>query len=410
MIVRKYTSKTIQDAISQIRADLGEHATIVATRSVKSGLLSSHLEVTAALDPVVPRSVIATQSKPLDKTSQTSTTQPTFATGRAAGGSWDRERRELDRLLAPLREELRALRREIQSAREQPQPVASDLQLNGLRYVAIDQPNDEANGNLARTGAIEAIRRKLERSGMIPEHIAQILRKTAERLSSSAPEAFAQAEPIAQELIMAPLRVAAPIETEARGAVAIVGPTGVGKTTLIAKIVTRAALVHERNAALVTCDSDRMGGHRSFEAIAETVGVPWRAAAHPSELRAALADLSAHDLILVDTPGFGLREIGSLDGWATQLSAAGVATHLLLPADMRAAELGSAVSVFSLLKPQSLSFSRLDCSLGLGGLYDAARLSGLPLMYLSDGARIPDDLHESNALDLSSMILAQDVN
>jgi len=86
--------------------------------------------------------------------------------------------------------------------------------------------------------------------------------------------------------------------------VAVVGPTGVGKTTTVAKLAARHAIERNKNVALISLDSDRVGGTGDLKVYAKAIGIPIKAAATPSAFKAAVNEFRKFDMVLVDTSGF----------------------------------------------------------------------------------------------------------
>lgn len=178
------------------------------------------------------------------------------------------------------------------------------------------------------------------------------------------------------------------------GVVAIVGPTGVGKTTTVAKLAARYALRHgRRHVALVTTDNFRIGGQEQLRSFARILGVPVFAAADAGELSAVLADLDDKRLVLIDTAGMGQRDL-RLAEQLTTLEGAGrpVQAYLMLSANTQLSVLMQIVRAFRSADPAGCILSKVDEATSLGGALTALLQSGLPVAYLGVGQRVPEDL------------------
>ena len=191
---------------------------------------------------------------------------------------------------------------------------------------------------------------------------------------------------------------------EEGGRLAFIGTTGVGKTTSLAKVAVRWALRHgARELALVSTDSARIGAQDELRALGQLLGaavyVPERFAGLP----ALLAQLSQFRLVLIDTPGASLRDpgfssrLGVLANSASQLESV-----LVLSANTQAAALEGIIRRFQPAHPASVLLTKLDEAATLGGSVSALIRAQLPLCYVSDGQRVPEDLRPARALDLLS--------
>ncbi|WP_435104290.1 flagellar biosynthesis protein FlhF [Arhodomonas sp. AD133] len=183
------------------------------------------------------------------------------------------------------------------------------------------------------------------------------------------------------------------------GVVAVVGPTGVGKTTTVAKLAARAALRHGRHqVALVTTDNFRVGGQEQLRSFARILGVPVHAAADGEELTALLADLADRRLVLVDTAGMSQRDMRLAEQFRTL--AAGerqVRPYLVLSANTQLSALIETLRAFRAVAPVGCILSKTDEATSLGGAITAVMRSRLPVAYVAHGQRVPEDLRPARA-------------
>jgi flagellar biosynthesis protein FlhF len=190
------------------------------------------------------------------------------------------------------------------------------------------------------------------------------------------------------------------------GRVALVGPTGVGKTTGIAKLAARWVMRHgARDLALVAMDDQRFGAHEQLRVLGRLLGVETYAVDEPAELPQLLARLSAQRLVLIDTAGLSARD-PQLAARANELAqvaqATGISVWLTLSAGAQAAVLEETVQHYAALAPESVLLTKLDEAASLGGVLSTLIASGLPLSYVSEGPRIPEDLAPARAHQLVS--------
>lgn len=175
--------------------------------------------------------------------------------------------------------------------------------------------------------------------------------------------------------------------------VALVGSTGVGKTTNLAKLAARYTLNEQANVALVTLDTYRVGAPDQLRVYAEIMGLPMRIVNDADEARAVKKELSNYDLILVDTAGgspFNREQIAELRN--TLLALAPDEVIHTVAANTPFEDLQHALRAFRLLNPTSLMITKLDETRQHGALYAALAEARLPLSYFSVGQNVPDDI------------------
>ncbi|MDZ4858247.1 MAG: flagellar biosynthesis protein FlhF [Candidatus Hydrogenedentes bacterium] len=175
--------------------------------------------------------------------------------------------------------------------------------------------------------------------------------------------------------------------------VALVGATGVGKTTNLAKLAAKYAVTHRARVALITADTYRVAAPEQLRVYANIIGIPLRVVNDAAEMAKALDTTRDCDLVLIDTAGGSQFNKGQLRELREILSAATPdETILVIGAGTSLDDARCIVENFSLLKPSSLFFTKLDETRRQGALYTLSAESGLPLSYLSTGQNVPDDL------------------
>ncbi len=190
-----------------------------------------------------------------------------------------------------------------------------------------------------------------------------------------------------------------PLETG--GVIALVGPTGAGKTTTIAKLAACFAQRHNaRDVALVTTDTVRVGGREQLHGYGRQLGIAVHEADSAQALALVLERLRDYKLVLIDTAGLGQRD-RNLVGQLNWLRASGqVKTLLCLPANSHFADLDEVVRRFSSVQPQGVVLTKLDETGRLGSALSVVVDHQLPMAWVTDGQRVPDDLHRANSAHL----------
>ncbi|MGA2780076.1 MAG: flagellar biosynthesis protein FlhF [Steroidobacteraceae bacterium] len=183
------------------------------------------------------------------------------------------------------------------------------------------------------------------------------------------------------------------------GVVAIVGPTGVGKTTTIAKLAARWCMLHGADdLALVSTDSYRIGAREQLLTYARILGVPMYAANSGKELAQVLERLKSKKLTLIDTAGMGPRDARLHEQLsALRQGAANARVLLALPAQGEGHALEEITTAFSALSPVACILTKVDEAASLGAAMSTALRHKLPIAYLCNGQRVPEDLHEAQS-------------
>lgn len=207
------------------------------------------------------------------------------------------------------------------------------------------------------------------------------------------------------------LSIAPPVRSVGgtRRVVALVGPTGVGKTTTIAKLAANLRFQQGARVGLLTVDAYRIAAVEQLKTYAEILDVPIAAADDPESARRALDGFDAADVVLVDTAGRGPRDrerIGELGELLTRLRPDEV--HLVLSATTSARGLGASTELFAPAHPDRLILTKLDEAETLGPLLAVLGRADLPVSHLTTGQAVPDDVEAASRGRLARLILGEE--
>ncbi len=389
MDVRTYRARTMQEALNLVRRELGPEAAVLQTRDVRAGGLyrllpgMRRVEITASAEVNVPSRI------------------PTRAR-ETAGVQYG-----LDLSAPP--PELRAAQRD--ANHEQRQAVDDELrgQLTELQSMVEDlcrRSGGSASQDVPRsmfhlfTDLIEA------------DVCEELARELIERLRSESRTDDLADEMLAKSriarMVEEEIRIAGPIRVQAgkRRLVALVGPTGVGKTTTIAKLAANFRLKEKRRVGLITVDTYRIAAVEQLRTYADIIDLPMSVVSTPREMREAVARMSDLELILMDTAGRSPRDEVKIQELKSMLSEAGAdEVHLVLSSTAGAASLARTAGQFADAGPTAIVLTKLDEVSGLGNLLPLLRSSKLPLSYMTDGQNVPDDIEPADSRRLARMVL-----
>ena len=193
--------------------------------------------------------------------------------------------------------------------------------------------------------------------------------------------------------------------TESPTIVALVGPTGIGKTTTLAKLAAQYR-IQKKQVVLITTDDYRIGAAEQLETYADILSVPMEIAHEPEELEKKIADHSSADLILIDTPGRSQLDVPRIRSIESFLNAARpTETHLLLNMTTRNVDINSVLDRFGTLGIDRLIFTKLDESTCFGPILNSSIRSKKPISYLTTGQDVARDIEVATHTCIATLIL-----
>ncbi|WP_417705006.1 flagellar biosynthesis protein FlhF [Rheinheimera aquimaris] len=242
---------------------------------------------------------------------------------------------------------------------------------------------------------------------LIIENLQQLglSEQVADQLACFMPEELnsADAWEVALELLAGQLSTTNDDILRRGGVVALVGPTGVGKTTTVAKLAAEFAKRHGADqVALITTDSYRIGAFEQLATFGRIIGCPVKLAKDSDELALLINQLQQRKLILIDTAGMSQRDVRLAEKLASLMhnSRVKIKSYLVLSATAQARVMQESVTHFKRIPLSGCIFTKLDECLSLGEVINVAIANALPVSYLTNGQRVPEDIAVADAQKL----------
>ncbi|MCR4425770.1 MAG: flagellar GTP-binding protein [Firmicutes bacterium] len=193
-----------------------------------------------------------------------------------------------------------------------------------------------------------------------------------------------------------------------RKVVGFVGPTGVGKTTTIAKLAAHFSLVQRARVALITSDTYRIAAVEQIRVYAEIIGVPLDVAPGARDMQDALRRGTDFEVILIDTAGRSPNNLGRMYDLKNLMDAASAEeVHLVLSATTRRGDLERLVDRFGVVGFDRIVLTKLDESANFGAAFNVTARSGKPLSYFTTGQNVPEDIEAATCDRLAEMVMGR---
>jgi len=372
MQIKRFEAKDMKTALRLIKKELGSDAVILSARSLKKEnkiigrVRSLGVEVTAAVDG----SHLPAEIKPVLNASALNSYRRNATPGLAAPA-----KRNFRQSVGSRIKTLYGRKRPLQPI-DMTRSGKDDLLADVFQYLLSQEvKRDIANDIIDALKAVYSGDKRFDTTGQIIASISNILKQ--KRIG------------------------AAPPHRKKTGCqvVAVVGPTGVGKTTTVAKLAARHAIERNQKVAIISLDSDRIGGREDLKVYAKAVGVPIKAAATPFAFTAAVNEFRKFDTVLVDTSGFNPQkqdQIAELEACLNGVD--GIETHLALSTLTKEGDLLNTLRCLNTLDIQYVIFTKLDESSSYGNLINVLVQHPLPLSFVTNGREVPHAI-ETGSID-----------
>lgn len=435
--VRTFKAGTMQEALEMVRNELGPEAVILQTRELPQprffrwGRPAERVEVTAGAGVNVrtPRALLESSERMagpvnaavaspfgdfLRSCSGPSPATASPGTGFSAGGSLPAVADRLTQPNVPARSSPlspAALAGAPVSAPLSEQQASIARQLNSIQQMVTRLTRESASRGEEIPGELFNLYTELIEAEVDEELSRDLVRQLKQ---SCTPEELGNASAAKTKLrgmVEAEIRCTPPIGATPgkRRVVALIGPTGVGKTTTIAKLAANFRLREGIRMGLVTVDTYRIAAVEQLRTYAEIIDLPMKVVTSPREMRRALDELSGLDLVLIDTAGRSPRDELKIQELKSLLTEAQVDdVHLVLSLVASARSLQATAEKFAPAGATAMILTKLDEAVGMGTLLSVARRVPLPMSYLTTGQDVPDDIEHAQSRRISRLVLGEE--
>jgi flagellar biosynthesis protein FlhF len=384
MVVKTYSAPSIQAAMNQIKQEIGEDAMIISTRRI----------------PKAPRDPYGRDMFQIEASAPERSSALAEPVMRRKAGKDDDVVRMSRRLVAddPVSSAKKGAANDWIGTRDELGDIRDMLWVTGMNddFLELVQSEKDAFRVYSR----------LLLSGISEKRVKMLIKKGAE---THGEEDYASR---VLKVVMASVETENPFQHSGDGervVAAYIGPTGVGKTTTIAKLAAYLGLKRKKKVGLISVDSYRIGAVDQLKTYSSIIGIPCIPAFTGEDLKKALNKLSGMDYVLIDTAGQSHLDGSRMGELNAILNHGGeITTHLVISASMGRLDMKEAVERFELLSPASYVFTKVDETRHTGRIVDQMMERKKPVSFITNGQEVPEDLIVANRKQILQLLIDPD--
>lgn len=381
MVIKKYLVKDMNEALTRIRYEMGKDAIIISQRKVKKPGIFGYfkpkmIEVTAALE-----------NNKIDP-------------------NWKQKKNDeidinesINSIKKLMKDKTKELNNNLEGSKEEIAVTPAVIDDNIKDEVKeIKELLNKVIKNTAKEKEEDEILSYLREIDVEYELVEELLSKDYDNLDDFK-EDF-------KKLIKENVKIS---NENLQGKVVLVGPTGVGKTTTIAKLAGRLALIDKKKVGLITIDTYRIGAVDQLRTYAEIMNIPFKVVITLKEMENAVEELKDCDIVLIDTTGRSSKntmQISELRAFIHKITPDNI--MLVISGTTKNRDIDIILAGYRELNYEKLIITKLDETTAYGSIYNISKKSGKPIAYITTGQNVPDDIKSPAFDELEKLILGED--
>lgn len=384
MLIKKYLVKNMNEAMTRIRYELGRDAIIISQRKVRESGVKGYfkpklIEVTAALENSKLDKKESKKVSEVDNFKDSLNSIKSIFEKEEVKAHIDRsveiEKPSILEKVSTKKD--KALKDEVKEIKELLNKVIKNTNKEKEALVAVDFLRDmDIEENLLGDINLE----KYEDIESFKEELKEVLKTDIEVVNK-----------------------------DLRGNVVLIGPTGVGKTTTIAKLAGRLALIEKKKVGLITIDTYRIGAVEQLKTYAEIMNIPFKVVITLKEMEEAINSLDECDVVLVDTTGRSSKntmQISELRAFIQKVNSSNIS--LVISGTTKNKDIDAILSGYGEINYEDIIVTKLDETTSYGCLYNIAKKSNKPISYITVGQNVPDDIKVPSKDEIIKLILGEE--
>jgi flagellar biosynthesis protein FlhF len=417
MRVKRYVVDSMPDALQRIRSDLGKDAVILNTKEVRSGgflgfFSRKQIEVIAAIDSIAASSgsagsaaVQSIHQKPASP-ERVYRESPINSQGSLSNITATSPVSVMEHKTGEVQTDQAAKENRQISESKSDQLSEEIKEMKKMMYSLINQGNEHTK----MTEAFMKIQQQLLIHEFDPLLVQDILHKAIEQAEVPVSELT---DKEARDLVKNQLKEMVTTDqikgiSDKAKIIHFIGPTGVGKTTTIAKLAAEQVLKHHKKVGFITSDTYRIAAVEQLKTYATILNVPLEVVYSPQDIKKALNNLQDRDIIFMDTAGRNFRNEMYVSELNSLLTSQGDSeTYLVLSLTMKYKDMKVVTNNFSKFKVDKILFTKKDETDSFGSIFNITRDFPLMLSYITNGQNVPDDISKINIDEFIEQILEE---
>jgi flagellar biosynthetic protein FlhF len=402
MIIKKYRVNNMNEALTRIRYELGKDAVIVSQRRIRKGgifglFAKKILEVTAAVEnnkndssTNMQESIDAIKKLMSNKLGEETigSKAPIEAENRSQDKIQIRENVE-EKVIAN-----RVIYDENLIERYNEKIVEEVQQMKSMINEMMSMNNTEKSAK----GKVQLKLEKCDLNEKLAKKIVDKINKIEEHKTEDQ-----KVREVVEDMINV-------VPSKMDNVVVLVGPTGVGKTTTIAKMAGRLALLEKKKVGLITIDTYRIGAVEQLKTYADIMNIPFKVVLTIKDMEAAIESMNDCDVILIDTTGRSSKntmQISELRAFVDKVNTENI--HLVISCTTKNKDIEVIVNGYKLLNYNSIIVTKLDETSTYGSILNILECADKPISFVTTGQNVPDDIKMMNPKELTNLILGEEV-